>query len=68
MALKTECNDTSNKQNYITSNAPCQACSFVDICAEGCYDCEQYRYWVMYPRSLVNTTLDKVPDKISKWL
>ena len=47
--------------DYTTSDAPCQACKFVDICAEGRYDCPQYRYWVKHP-------LERVPDKVSKWL
>ena len=61
-------NGSCNGKDYITSDAPCQACKFVDICAEGRYDCPQYRYWVSHPRSVLNTELERVPDKISKWL
>ena len=54
--------------NYTTSDAPCQGCRFVDICAKGGYDCPQYRKWVAHPRSKLDITLDKVPDKVSKLL
>jgi hypothetical protein len=61
---------TTRKDGYYctTSDAPRQACRFVDICAEGGYDCAQYRRWVTHPRSTVDTTLERVPDKVSKWL